>query len=334
MRRFHQYTQFGTTLVILAGLTLLQGCSSVRDLYHELFVQESMGEFNAKGGMEKALDNLALQQVEEYKKTGKFSSTLKLELNVKCYQADSKVYPTGNVVTNLAAQTTCFRDGTLAGYASTLFVADDTPWRRPPVVEVRCVSDSYGVSSFKDKSFTPRLIRGRFPECPGDSTGKNVLPLYVDHSLPRQHLGLSDRQSILKELDAISDRQVEEFAKTGQYSSALSFNAECGAYASSISDDGRTVINWVIPTQNYCNGLKSEIGSEFVSAVFAVENKQKRTVTLSRVVCEVPGVHNRLLGSDDSVDIIQKPPHLVNGVPTCPTGTDVFTKQYPPVPMR
>jgi hypothetical protein len=334
MRYFCPYTKSSIAFLVLAGLSLLQGCSAAKDLYHELFVQESMGEFNAKGGMEKALDQLALQQVEEYKKTGKFSSTLKLKLNVKCYQADSKVSPTGNVATNLAAQTTCIRDGTLARYVSTLFVATDTPWRHPPVVEVRCVSESYSSSDLKNASFMPRLTRGSFPECPRASDGKNVLPLYIDHSLPRQHLGLPDRQSILKELDEISDRQVEEFTKTGQYSSALSFNAKCGAYASSISDDGRTVINWVMPTQNHCNDLKPEIKSEFVSAVFAVENKQKRTVTVSRVVCEVPGVTNRLLGSGDSVDIIQKPPHLVNGVPTCTAGKAVLAKQYPPFPAR
>jgi hypothetical protein len=330
MRYFSRYAKLSCGGLILAVTALLSGCS-IEDL--ESFTSQD-------GGVEQALDAIALRQVEEYKKTRKFASTLKV--NISCYKDYSKISLNRDTVTNFAIKKYCFdHDYSVPQYMSQVISVNDTPWRDPPIVEVRCLafSDDYPVKAFEQASFIPRLFRGQFPECPRGDRGKIILPELRDYSMPRQSAGLADRQSIIRELDRISDRQAVEFNRTGQYDSALSFNAECGRYVSTLLQAGKTVINWIDPTTNCQASRAFQDRPMFVSAVFAVEDKQKRTVTVSRIVCEVDQI-----GGD--TDIVQAPPHLVNGVPICqvkPTddrprlsggSQTILTEKYPSVPAK
>jgi hypothetical protein len=326
MYRFYQYTRSGKALLILAGLALLQSCSELGDIN-----AEPLSKFEKNFGMARKFDEVALQQSEEYGKTGKFSSTL--NLNVQCYKSYSNFSSAHDAVTNFAIQKPCSDvDYNVENYMSKIFVVANVAQRKSKVVEVRCSTAEYPISAFKNGDFSPRLAYGKFPECPQDSKGNNILPLYRDYSLPRERLGLSDRKAIVQALDQISDQQVQEFTKSGQYSSALSFNSECGTYVSSVFDDGKTIINWITPRQNCSENLSDDIRySEFVSAVFSIKDEKNQTVKLSRVVCEVK------IG--EPVDFAKQPPRLVNGVPVCTTGESnsvkkILTKQYPPVPTR
>jgi hypothetical protein len=329
MRYFSRYAKSGIVFLILVGTALLPGCSL-----------EDIEEFTSQqGGVEQALDAVALRQVAEYQKTGKFASGLKV--NISCYNDYSKFSPAADVVTNFAIKKYCFGNDSIEQYMSQVIGVKDTPWRDPPIVEVRCraFSDNYSVRAFEQASFVPRLIRGRFPECPQDDDGKTILPELRDYSVPRQRVGLPDRKSIIRELDRISDRQAVEFNRTGQYDSALSFNAECGRYVSSLLQGGKTVINWIDPRTNCGDSITLLDRSVFVSVVFAVEDQLKRMVTVSRIVCEIDRM-------DWAVDTVQIPPHLLNGVPICqvkstggrPGFSDesrtVLTEKYPPVPIK
>jgi hypothetical protein len=335
MRYFRRYTKSAGTFLILVGLAFVQGCDH----------SESPTEVQRPYVMERKFDEIALRQVEEYKKTGKFSSPMKMD--VSCYSAYSRFSPANDAVTNFAIKAPCdlYPENPIENYMSKLFVLPNAPQSNSKIVEVQCGKPGYPVAEFSNGSFAPRLARGIFPECPPIAGTGRILPIYRDYSLPRKLQVLFGNEKVIQELDRISNQQVQEFTKTGQYSSTLSFNPECGRYVSSLLDDGKTVVNWILP-KYYCNanspGRNDELAVdytgqyEFVSAVFAVENKQQRTVTLSRIVCEIR------IGN--APDIVAHPPSIVNGVPVCSTARQatvnsssvkkILTKQYPPVSMR
>jgi hypothetical protein len=333
---FHRHTKSAATFLLVAGLlAFVQGCGH----------SESPTEVQRPYVMERKFDEIALRQVEEYKKTGKFSSPMKMD--VSCYSAYSRFSPANDAVTNFAIKAPCdlYPDNPIENYMSKLFVLPNAPQSNSKIVEVQCGKPGYPVAEFSNESFAPRLARGIFPECPPIAGTGRILPIYRDYSLPRKRQVLAGRDKVIQELDRISNQQVQEFTKTGQYSSALSFNPECGQYVSSLLDDGKTVVNWILP-EYYCNSnlpdQKDELATdetdqyEFMSAVFAVENKQQRTVTLSRIVCEIR------IGN--APDIVAHPPSIVNGEPVCSTARQaivnsssvkkILTKQYPPIPMR
>jgi hypothetical protein len=342
MQYFHQYKKLGSTLLILAGVALLQSCSFI-----EFVTSQSLNGFTKNNGMGKAFDTMAMKQIEEYKRTGKFSSAL--NLNVNCYQTYSKFSPANDVITNFAIRGECpwseWDVDSVTTYMSRVSVGAKTAEGNLRITEVRCIEDSSVYrDGFKDESFAPRLVREKFPECPRGSQGQTILPLYRDYSVPRQTMALPNEASIIKELDRISSRQVEEFIKTGQYSSTLSFNSECGIYSSTISQSGNTVINWIIPAREcYSQPLEDPIYGTFISVVFADEDRQKRTVDLSRIVCA---------GMDSAEDITRNPPNLGKGIPVCggaePRDDEpsdaierknrlrqpVIKQQYPSIPMR
>jgi hypothetical protein len=337
MNYFPRPAKSAVTVLLLVGL-VTQGCSPIADINAEL-----LSDVQRNNGIERKLDEVALRQVEEYKNSGKFSSPLKM--NVHCYKAYSRFSPANDIATNFAIEAPCSiwdldSDNPVVTYMSKLFVVPNVPQPNSKIVEVQCGKPGYPVAAFDDESFAPRLAHGIFPECPPDRSGNRIIPMYRDYSLPRKQPVLAGRGKVIQELDRISNQQVQEFTKTGQYSSTLSFNPECGRYISSLLDDGKTVVNWILPGY-YCNYTQPDPNHErvpdytaqyeFVSAVFAVENKQQSTVTLSRIVCEIS------LGS--SPDIVKYPPRLVEGVPVCTTdetgsGKKILTKQYPPVPFR
>ncbi len=337
MHYFHRYKNLGSTLLILAGVALLQGCSFI-----EFVTSTSLSEFTKNNGMGKAFDSMALKQIEEYQRTGKFSSAL--NLNVNCYQTYSKFSPANDVVTNFAIRKKCgeWDVDSVTTYMSRVSVGAKTTEGNLRITEVRCIADSNVYrDGFKDESFAPRLVREKFPECPRGALGKAILPLYRDYSVPRQVMAPSDKASIIKELDRISSRQVEEFIKTGQYSSTLSFNSECGRYISTISESGHTVINWITPGVE-CSSQPLE-DPVSISVVFAYEDQQKRTITLSRIVCA---------DMDSAEDLTRNPPNLGKGIPVCggkepkpPKSPEVIElensqrkpvikQQYPPIPTR
>jgi hypothetical protein len=337
MRHFYRYIQPGITFLLLTGLAPIQGCG-----HHELLIDVLRPYV-----MERKFDEIALRQVEEYKKTGKFSSPMKMD--VSCYNAYSRFSPTNDAVINFAIKSASCdledADTHVVNYMSKLFVLPNAPQSNSKIVEVQCGKPGYPVAEFSNESFAPRLARGIFPECPPIAGTGRILPMYRDYSLPRKRQVLAGQEKVIQELDRISNQQVQEFTKTGQYSSALSFNPECGQYVSSLLDDGKTVVNWILP-KYYCNSnsldQNDELAAdytdqyEFVSAVFAVENKQQRTVTLSRIVCEIR------IGN--APDIVKHPPRLVNGAPACSVDSKstvnsssvkkILTKQYLPVPTR
>jgi hypothetical protein len=341
MRHFYGYIQHSVTFLLLAGL-VTQGCSPVEDVNAEL-----LSDVQRNNGVERKLDEVALRQVEEYKNTGKFSSPLKM--NVHCYKAYSRFSPANDTATNFAIKAPCSSldldsDNPVVNYMSKLFVVPNAPQPNSKIVEVQCGKPGYPPSAFDHESFAPHLAHGIFPECPPDRSGNRIIPMYRDYSLPRKQPVLAGREKVIQELDRISNQQVQEFTKTGQYSSTLSFNPECGRYISSLLDDGKTVVNWILPGY-YCNYTQPDPNHErvpdytgqydFVSAVFAVENKQQRTITLSRIVCET--------SHGSSPDIVKHPPRLVNGVPVCSTDDmfahsdsvkKVLAKQYLPFPTH
>jgi hypothetical protein len=304
----------------------------------EFVSSESLTEFIKSEGLVRKFDETANRQVKEYKNTGKFSSSI--AMNVRCYNAYSRFSPAHDEVTNFAISKPCHEpDNNAENYMSRLFVVSNSP-QNSRIVEVECGTKYYDTSAFANESFSPRLVDGKFPECPQDSRGDTVVPIYRDYSMPRKNPALPDREKVIQELDRISSQQAQEFISNGRYSSTLSFNPECGRYFSSAADGGKTVINRIMPGY-LCNYLKLVPGnknppiddiflSDFVSAVFVVENKQNRTFTISRIVCEI---------EDTGINIIKYPPRLVEGVPVCTTDEDgsgkkILTKQYPPFPIR
>jgi hypothetical protein len=317
MNYFARHTKPSVTFLLLAGL-VTQGCSPIEDINAEL-----LSDVQRNNGMERKLDEVALRQVDEYKNTGKFSSPLKM--NVHCYKAYSRFSPANDAATNFAIKAPCSSldldsDNPVVNYMSRLFVVPNAPQPNSKIVEVQCGKPGYPPSAFDDESFAPHLAHGIFPECPPDRSGNRIIPMYRDYSLPRKQPVLAGREKVIQELDRISNQQVQEFTKTGQYSSTLSFNPECGRYISSLLDDGKTVVNWILPGY-YCNYTQPDPNHErvpdytdqydFVSAVFAVKNEQQHTVTLTRIVCEI--------GIGSSPDIVKYPPRLVEGVPVCTT---------------
>jgi hypothetical protein len=336
MRYFHQYTKSAATFLLLTGTTLIQGCSPTELM--EFVSSESLTEFIKSKGLVRKFDETARRQIEEYKNTGKFSSSIKM--NVRCYNAYSRFSSAHDEATNFAIGKPCSDpDENAENYMGRLFFVTNPSPQNSRIVGVECGTQYYDTSAFGDESFLPRLVDGKFPECPQDSRGNKVVPMYRDYSMPRKNPVLPNREKVVQELDEISNQQVKEFIKNGEYSSTLSFNPECGRYFSSTADGRKTVVNRIMPGYqcNYNEPVPGHINppddislSDFVSAVFAVENKQQRTVTVSRIVCEI---------ESGSIDIIQHPPRLIEGVPVCTTDEDgsgkrILTKQYPPVPMR
>jgi hypothetical protein len=364
MHHFYRSIQPGVTFLLLVGLAWIQGCWN----------QPKSGDQPPSGdpdfrGVEREMDAIALRQIEEYNKTGKFSAPAKR--GKYCHNHYSHFSPSDDAVTNFAIDEPClveklipmFADDAneVSHYVSKLFVIPNGAHPNKKIVELQCGPPfGYLATTLDNQPLEPRLVRGRFPECPPMKEGSRspqyynpalpnirVLPLYRDHSKPQKLQVLVSNEKVIQELDKISDQQVQEFTKTGQYSSALSFNPECSRFVSSLLDDGKTVVNWILPKhfckpeptksrqekQNELIGNSSD-SYKFVSAVFAVENKQTNTVALSRIVCEVDI-------TNVPPDIVQYPPALVNGVPECstvnpnhPSVKKILVEKYPPVPAR
>jgi hypothetical protein len=348
MRHFYRAIRFRVTFLCLLVLIFSQGCfgggsSDTQSKQPE----ESLVDLEENGGLERKFDELALLQVKEYNKNGKFSTSLKMDES--CYKAYSRFSPGNESVTNFAVQGECtLVPEIVVKYMSRLLVVPTGTKPSKKIVEVQCRERSYPDSAFQDKFFIPRLVNGKFPECPPDKDGRRVLPTYRDHSLPRKRQVLINNAAVIQELDRISSQQVQEFTRTGQYSSVLSFNAGCGKYVSSLLDEGKTVINWIFPDYDCKPRLNqdsySEIAQdgkyqyEFVSAVFAIENKQEGTTQLSRIVCESNA------GNPYSFYTLRRPPGFVEQQLECLTGLSylesghqvkkILAKQYSPIPIR
>jgi hypothetical protein len=112
MSYFSQYAKSRIAFLMLAIPVLLPGCSLV-----DFFTSQD-------GGVEQALDAIVLRQVEEYKKTGKFSSELKV--NISCYDDYSKFSAMGDAVTNFAIKKSCFDRDSVTQYMSQVIGVKDT----------------------------------------------------------------------------------------------------------------------------------------------------------------------------------------------------------------
>jgi hypothetical protein len=178
MLRFYRSIQPSATFLLFAGLVLIQGCWGQSQTKEKT----SSGDPDMRG-VEREMDAIALRQIEDYRKTGKFSTIT--EAGKYCHKYYSQVASTNDAVTILAVDEPCLlhillpmaaKDADeVEHYVSKLFVVPDGTSPNRKFVEVQCSPPSrYRSTTFDNRPLEPRLVRGRFPEFPtAEATGAN-----------------------------------------------------------------------------------------------------------------------------------------------------------------
>jgi hypothetical protein len=313
-------------------------------------------EFEQKyGGSKKVVLDVMQRQAEEYRENGKFISKLSVK-SVECY-ADSwsQLASSKTDITNFLVSSPCGL--AVEDAVGRLFAVPNSGSEPIKLIGLYCTG------SFKQDALTgiflselPQMVNRGLVTCPKELTGKRSLPEYYEYPSPKSLAGQSDigwiqsEQQIVARLNDIAQKQVDEFKRIGEYTSGITaVENECVRQTSTLLGNGTLVINFVDVNYGIANcktlekDRKPEPYTHYMSAVFASEDIQRKTIQLSRVVCKM---------SDMSAvnSILQDPPTLNDGDLSCSSSSEyvkpdktgdkehstaiekISSQIYPPVP--
>ena len=128
------------------------------------------------------LEEIALQQIQEYAQEGKVSS--KLNLNVECYQrGETQISKSPLAITNVIREGKgCSDIGPLYSYGDRLFFIEAGDPNEIKVARVSCEGLYIGEYHFAINDETqPQFIDGYLPICPSAFRGKAAAPSYTEY---------------------------------------------------------------------------------------------------------------------------------------------------------